>query len=74
MLNTTKILVDPERKNPFPNLIFLIMNWAYYDTAWNPYWLHTKALNYMGLDSSQYRFDLLNNPDVPGWAKDEIRL
>lgn len=74
MLNITKILVDPERKNPFPKLVFLIMNWAYYDTAWNPYWIHTKALNYMGLDSSEYRLPLLNNPEVPDWVKDEVRL
>jgi hypothetical protein len=38
------MLVDLNRKNPFPNLQFIIEDTAYYDTSEYPKELHTKAL------------------------------
>ena len=43
-LQCTKMLVDLNRKNPFPNLQFIIEDTAYYDTSEYPKELHTKAL------------------------------
>tara|TARA_B100000963_G_scaffold361333_1_gene396224 strand:- start:2069 stop:3163 length:1095 start_codon:yes stop_codon:yes gene_type:complete len=44
MLNATKMLVDINRKNPFPNFQFLIEDTAYSDTSNYPFELHNKAL------------------------------
>jgi tetratricopeptide (TPR) repeat protein len=43
-LQCTKMLVDLNRKNQFPNLQFIIEDTAYYDTSEYPKELHTKAL------------------------------
>jgi tetratricopeptide (TPR) repeat protein len=47
MLNITSILVNPSRKNPFPDYSFLIENNAYCDTGNLCNELHAKALNYV---------------------------
>ena len=44
MLQATKMLVDINRKNPFPNFQFLIEDTAYSDTSNYPFELHNKAL------------------------------
>ena len=44
MLQSTKMLIDTNRKNPFPRFQFLIEDNAYSDTSNYPYELHQKAL------------------------------
>jgi tetratricopeptide (TPR) repeat protein len=44
MLSCTKRLMLPERKNPFPNKCFLLINGAYYDTGTYVSHLHSTAL------------------------------
>jgi len=48
MLDTTFILIDENRKNPFPEYSFLIENSAYHDTSNNVNLMHQRALNYVG--------------------------
>jgi glycosyltransferase involved in cell wall biosynthesis len=43
MLETTTRLVDPQRKNPFPDLCFLINPNSYVDTGKHPNYLHNQA-------------------------------
>ena len=38
------MLISPERKNPFPNLMFLIHNGAYHDTGEYVQYLHNTAI------------------------------
>lgn len=45
MLKCTKMLVDPNRKNPFPNKVFLLVNHAYSDTGTYVHDLHKIALS-----------------------------
>ena len=45
MLQATKMLVDINRKNPFPRFQFLIEDSAYYNTSDYPYELHNKAIS-----------------------------
>ena len=40
-VQATKMLVDINRKNPFPKFQFLIEDHSYYDTSDDPYELHT---------------------------------
>lgn len=40
----TSMLTDPSRKNPFPNLVFLIHNSCYYDTGEYVQHLHNTAI------------------------------
>ena len=42
MLHATKMLVDINRKNPFPRFQFLIEDGSYYDTSDYPYELLIK--------------------------------
>jgi hypothetical protein len=44
MLECTKRLLEPDRKNPFPIRSFLLFNSAYYDTGDYVRQLHGKAL------------------------------
>lgn len=44
MLEYTTLMMDPERKNPFPDLVFLINTAFYQDTGGYPELLHNLAL------------------------------
>jgi len=50
MMRVSFSMVKPiaANKNPFPDSVFLIDSGVYYDTSAEPYWLHIKALNYLG--------------------------
>ena len=43
MLGCTKRLMEPSRKNPFPNRCFLLVNYAYSDTGSYVHELHNIA-------------------------------
>ena len=45
MYQATSMMVDENRPNPFPNKVFLINDWAYFDTSDEPQKLHQIALN-----------------------------
>ena len=47
MLEVTHILMDSNRTNPFPQVSFLIEDYAYYDTGTYCNELHQKAINYV---------------------------
>ena len=71
MYNVTNLIANG-RYNPFPNKVFLIMSHAYCDTSHLPHWLHIKAMRYLGMDYSQYRNLLVNDPSTPQWILDDI--
>ena len=54
MLDCTKRLLDPNRKNPFPLRCFLLLNQAYYNTGTYVHDLHKIAMN----NASNARADL----------------
>jgi len=72
MLNISKFLISADRYNPFPNRQFLIMNYAYPDTSQEPHWLHARALDYLGMDSTYYKNLLKNDPTTPEWILNQI--
>lgn len=47
MLEITYLLIDSNRTNPFPNLSFLIEDYAYHNTGTYCQELHERALNYV---------------------------
>lgn len=53
MYEQTKILKLPERKNPFPRWYFLIYTGSYWDTGTYVDSLHSKAMDYLGLNNSE---------------------
>jgi glycosyltransferase involved in cell wall biosynthesis len=50
MFATTTRLVEPSRKNPFPDWYFLIYTNAYHDTGEYVWTLHDRAKGYVGLN------------------------
>lgn len=62
MLGCTKRMLSPERKNPFPNRIFLLWNSAYYNTGDYVSRLHSIANDKSGNTSTQNEY----KEDEPG--------
>jgi hypothetical protein len=61
------------KKNPFPESTFLIHNACYYDTSPNPYWLHIKALRYLGKDfSNEVEWMKRVHVNIPQYIIDDI--
>ena len=72
MLNISSMLIREDRYNPFPNLVFLIMNYAYPDTSHEPHWLHIRALEHLGMDATEYKNILRDDPTTPSWILNNI--
>ena len=73
MLRMTKMLVQKDRSNPFPEYSFLLHNSSYYDTSVLPMWMHTKALQYNG-NSGSYMLEELKkyHSEIPQFVLDQI--